>query len=207
MKARCSKRSRSCILCAMSSWCRAPQPPSSSSVRWKPAGWRLFPIYAVRAAFTETQAALLLTVMGIGNMIFQIPVGMLSDKMKDKRPLLAGMAFMGLIGSLMLPVLSHSWLLMAGVLLFWGGCVAGLYTVGLSHLGSRLTGSDLAAATPHSSSVTPWVPLRVLRSSARPSMWPETTALPGPLRASSAFMQCFRRADCFSFESGVDFSS
>ena len=35
---------------------------------------------------------------------------------------------------------------MAIVLLFWGGCVSGLYTVGLSHLGSRLTGADLAAA-------------------------------------------------------------
>lgn len=109
-------------------------------------GLALFPIYAVRAAFTESQAALLLTVMGIGNVIFQIPVGLLSDRMKDKRPLLAAMAFMGLIGSLMLPVLAHSWILMATVLLFWGGCVAGLYTVGLSHLGSRLIGSDLAAA-------------------------------------------------------------
>ncbi len=109
-------------------------------------GLALFPIYAVRASFTESQAALLLTVMGIGNVIFQIPVGLLSDRMKDKRPLLAAMAFMGLIGSLMLPVLVHSWILMATVLLFWGGCVAGLYTVGLSHLGSRLTGSDLAAA-------------------------------------------------------------
>ncbi|MNL40738.1 hypothetical protein D3C87_1631080 [compost metagenome] len=32
------------------------------------------------------------------------------------------------------------------MLLFWGGCVSGLYTVGLSHLGSRLQGADLAAA-------------------------------------------------------------
>lgn len=71
-------------------------------------GLALFPIYAVRASFTESQAALLLTVMGIGNVIFQIPVGLLSDRMKDKRPLLAAMAFMGLIGSLMLPVLVHS---------------------------------------------------------------------------------------------------
>ncbi|TCU17349.1 MFS transporter [Rhizobium sullae] len=109
-------------------------------------GLSLFPIYAIRANFTESQAALLLTVMGIGNVIFQIPVGMLSDRISDKRPLLAAMAFMGLIGSLMLPLLSHSWIMMAGVLLFWGGCVAGLYTVGLSHLGSRLRGSDLAAA-------------------------------------------------------------
>ncbi|MGO7690378.1 hypothetical protein ACC696_38200, partial [Rhizobium ruizarguesonis] len=47
---------------------------------------------------------------------------------------------------MMLPLLLNNWLLMAGLLLFWGGCVSGLYTVGLSHLGSRLTGSDLSAA-------------------------------------------------------------
>ncbi|MBB4482119.1 MULTISPECIES: MFS transporter [Rhizobium] len=109
-------------------------------------GLSLFPIFAVRAHFTESQAALLLTMMGVGNVIFQIPLGLLSDRIPDKRPLLAGMALMGFIGSMMLPLLVDNWLLMAGLLLFWGGCVSGLYTVGLSHLGSRLTGSDLAAA-------------------------------------------------------------
>ncbi|MHC2728613.1 MFS family permease [Rhizobium leguminosarum] len=109
-------------------------------------GLSLFPIFAVRAHFTESQAALLLTMMGVGNVIFQIPLGLLSDRIADKRPLLAGMALMGFIGSMMLPLLLDNWLLMAGLLLFWGGCVSGLYTVGLSHLGSRLTGSDLAAA-------------------------------------------------------------
>ncbi|MBB3917867.1 MFS transporter [Rhizobium fabae] len=109
-------------------------------------GLSLFPIFAVRAHFTESQAALLLTMMGVGNVIFQIPLGLLSDRISDKRPLLACMALMGFVGSMMLPVLVNNWLLMAGILLFWGGCVSGLYTVGLSHLGSRLTGSDLAAA-------------------------------------------------------------
>ncbi|MCO6177913.1 MULTISPECIES: MFS transporter [Ciceribacter] len=109
-------------------------------------GLSLFPIYATRTGFTEAQAALLLTVMGIGNMVFQIPLGMLSDKLKDRRLLLSIMAVIGLCGSLALPWLSQSWALMALVLLFWGGCVSGLYTVGLSHLGSRLTGADLAAA-------------------------------------------------------------
>ncbi|AIC26827.1 MULTISPECIES: MFS transporter [Rhizobium] len=109
-------------------------------------GLSLFPIFAVRAHFTESQAALLLTMMGVGNVIFQIPLGLLSDRISDKRPLLAGMALMGFVGSMMLPLLVDNWLLMAGLLLFWGGCVSGLYTVGLSHLGSRLTGSDLAAA-------------------------------------------------------------
>ena len=56
------------------------------------------------------------------------------------------MALVGMVGAASLPLLSQNWLLMAVVLLFWGGCVSGLYTVGLSHLGSRLTGADLAAA-------------------------------------------------------------
>jgi MFS family permease len=109
-------------------------------------GLSLFPIYATRAGFSEPQAALLLTVMGIGNMAFQIPLGMLSDRMKDRRRLLTIMAVIGLVGALCLPLISHSWVLMATVLFLWGGCVAGLYTVGLSHLGSRLVGADLAAA-------------------------------------------------------------
>jgi MFS family permease len=109
-------------------------------------GLSLFPIYATRAGFSEPQAALLLTVMGIGNMAFQIPLGMLSDRMKDRRSLLTIMAVIGLVGALLLPLVSQNWLMMATVLLLWGGCVAGLYTVGLSHLGSRLHGADLAAA-------------------------------------------------------------
>lgn len=109
-------------------------------------GLSLFPVYATRAGFTESQAALLLTVMGVGNFLFQIPLGLLSDHMKDRRKLLSIMALVGMVGAASLPLLSQNWLLMAVVLLFWGGCVSGLYTVGLSHLGSRLTGADLAAA-------------------------------------------------------------
>ncbi|MCM2473804.1 MFS transporter [Rhizobium sp. CG5] len=109
-------------------------------------GLSLFPIYATRTGFTESQAALLLTAMGVGNMVFQIPLGMLSDKLKDRRLLLSLMAVIGLFGALLLPLLTSNWVLMAVVLLFWGGSVSGLYTIGLSHLGSRLTGSDLAAA-------------------------------------------------------------
>jgi len=109
-------------------------------------GLSLFPIYASRSGFTEAQSALLLTVMGIGNMACQIPIGMFSDRLRDRRPLLTAMAVTGLVGSLAIPYLMHSWLLMAVILFFWGGCVSGLYTVGLAHLGSRLKGADLAAA-------------------------------------------------------------
>ncbi|MDW9413429.1 MFS transporter [Sinorhizobium meliloti] len=109
-------------------------------------GLSLFPIFGTRAGFSESQAALLLTVMGVGNFIFQIPLGMLSDRVKDRRTILSALTLIGLVGALFLPTLVENWFLMALVLLFWGGCVSGLYTVGLSHLGSRLQGADLAAA-------------------------------------------------------------
>ncbi len=109
-------------------------------------GLSLFPIYATREGFNELQAALLLTVMGIGNMVFQIPIGLLSDRMKDRRTMLALMAFAGVCGTLALPLLVDRWILVAALLLFWGGLVSGMYTVGLTHLGSRLKGADLVAA-------------------------------------------------------------
>ncbi|MCM2455214.1 MFS transporter [Rhizobium sp. CG4] len=109
-------------------------------------GLSLFPIYATREGFNESQAALLLTVMGVGNMAFQIPIGLLSDRLKDRRLLLGLMALLGFVGTLTLPFLVQSWALLASMLLLWGGCVSGMYTVGLTHLGSRLTGSDLVSA-------------------------------------------------------------
>ena len=60
--------------------------------------------------------------------------------------MLAVRAVIGFIGALCLPFLHASWVLMALTLLFWGGSVSGLYTVGLAHLGARLKGSDLANA-------------------------------------------------------------
>lgn len=109
-------------------------------------GLSLFPIYAGRTGFSETQGALLLTMIGLGNVIFQIPLGMIADRTADRRVLLSLFAVIGLIGSLALPILVHSWLFTAIILLFWGGCVAGLYTVGLAHLGEKFDGADLASA-------------------------------------------------------------
>lgn len=109
-------------------------------------GLSLFSVFATGAGLSEPQWSQLLSIMGIGNIVFQIPLGLLSDRMKDKRPLLTILALVGLIGSLMMPSFAQNWYLMALILFLWGGSVSGLYTVGLSHLGSRLKGSDLAAA-------------------------------------------------------------
>jgi hypothetical protein len=110
------------------------------------ASLALFPIYGSRLGYTEAEAALLLTAVGLGNVVLQIPLGLLSDRMRDRRHLLAACAAIGLVGMLALPLIAESWYASAALLFVWGGVVAGLYTVGLAHLGSRLSGRDLASA-------------------------------------------------------------
>ncbi|QPC88700.1 MFS transporter [Mesorhizobium sp. NBSH29] len=109
-------------------------------------GFALFPIYGNRIGYTEAEAAQLLTMIGLGNVLMQIPLGLISDRIRDRRILLAICAAVGLAGMMVLPALGNNWHLTAGMLFIWGGVVAGLYTIGLAHLGSRLTGRDLASA-------------------------------------------------------------
>ena len=109
-------------------------------------GFALFPIYGNRIGYSESDAALLLSMIGLGNVILQIPLGMLSDRIGDRRILLAACAAVGLIGMLALPWFATNWAIAAAVLFVWGGVVAALYTVGLAHLGTRLTGRELASA-------------------------------------------------------------
>ncbi len=109
-------------------------------------GFALFPIYGARIGYSETDAALLLSMIGLGNVMLQIPLGMVSDRIGDRRHLLLGCAVIGLIGTFLMPLAAFDWHVMAGLLFIWGGVVAALYTIGLAHLGSRLSGRDLASA-------------------------------------------------------------
>lgn len=103
------------------------------------------PVHNVRLGYSEHEATLLLSAITLGNVLMQVPLGWLSDKM-DRRRLL----FLLATGSALLSVA-----LVAGPPGFWrfavllfalGGVGGAIYTVGLAHLGSRFTGADLAAA-------------------------------------------------------------
>lgn len=109
-------------------------------------GFALFPVYGLRVGYDEAGAALLLTMVGLGNVVLQIPLGILSDRVRDRRTILLACAAIGLAGMALLPFIAHDWHLTAAMLFAWGGVVAGLYTVGLAHLGSRLTGRQLVQA-------------------------------------------------------------
>ncbi|MBZ9655704.1 MFS transporter [Phyllobacterium lublinensis] len=109
-------------------------------------GFALFPVFGARIGYSEANAALLLTTIGLGNVLLQIPIGLLSDHVNDRRKILLACALIGLAGMCVLPFISANWYLVAALLFVWGGVVAGLYTVGLAHLGSQLTGRELASA-------------------------------------------------------------
>lgn len=103
------------------------------------------PVYALRLGYDEQMAALLVAAVAVGNIVAQVPLGLLSDRM-DRRLLLL---FIGIAGTLMAGIVwvssSNIYLLMP-TLGLWGGIVVGLYSVGLTHLGARLSGADLASA-------------------------------------------------------------
>ena len=84
--------------------------------------------------------------MGLGNVALQIPIGLWSDKVSDRRIVLLACALIGVIGAVLIPLTAQIGWVLAIVLFIYGGIISGMYTVGLAHLGSRLKGTDLAQA-------------------------------------------------------------
>lgn len=103
------------------------------------------PVYGLRLGYGEQVAALLVMAVALGNIVAQLPLGMLSDRM-DRRRLLLYVALGGIASAGLVAAVSSEKYLLMPALGLWGGLVAGLYAVGLTHLGARLTGNDLASA-------------------------------------------------------------
>lgn len=109
------------------------------------SGMAFLAIYGARLGFEEATALSFVTALAIGGILFQVPIGHIADRM-DRRRLLVGCALAGAIGFAALPLVSSSHVLLFIVLLLAGGITGGLYTVGLTHLGSRYRGAELASA-------------------------------------------------------------
>lgn len=109
------------------------------------AAFALFPVYGTKVGLSKETAALMISALALGNVVFQIPLGLLSDRV-DRRRLLLVCAAIGIGGALALPVTANDPAILFAVLLLWGGIVAGFYTVGLALLGARYAGAELASA-------------------------------------------------------------
>lgn len=105
----------------------------------------MLPLFGLRLGYDETTAAFLPATVNVGAVLLLIPLGILADRY-DRRRLLLICGTVGLVGALAIIPASASPLALSIVLLIWGGIVAGLYTIGLTHLASRFQGDDLVAA-------------------------------------------------------------
>jgi MFS family permease len=106
----------------------------------------LLPVLGLRLGFEASSAALLVSAMALGNVVSQVPIGWLSDKM-DRRIVLTGLAIGAIAASVWLALAAapESTRLFA-ILMLWGGLVGGFYTVGLAHLATRFPPENLVGA-------------------------------------------------------------
>ncbi|MFO1116868.1 MAG: MFS transporter [Beijerinckiaceae bacterium] len=105
----------------------------------------LLPVHALRNGFDAQTGAMLVTVFAFGNVVFQVPVGIASDRF-DRNRLIVVIALIGLVGALVLLALGAHFLAFSIALFVWGGFAGGLYMLGLAELGARYKGADLASA-------------------------------------------------------------
>ena len=104
------------------------------------------PIYAVGRGVEEADAIRLLTVMALGSMALQYPIGWLADRVSN-RALIAAMAVALLGGSAGLPwVLPYPAVSVAFMFLY-GGALGALYTLSLVLVGRQFKGADLGGAS------------------------------------------------------------
>ncbi|UXN58495.1 MFS transporter [Phyllobacterium zundukense] len=108
------------------------------------AGLSLLPLYAIQLGWPEQSATFLLTVLLIGSILLQLPIGWLGDRM-NRRILVVILAAISAAGALVWPAaLAHAWL--AYPLLFvWGGAFVGIYTITIAILGDRYEGGELVS--------------------------------------------------------------
>jgi MFS family permease len=109
------------------------------------ASTSLLPIYGLRLGEPETIAALLAMAVALGNVVFQVPIGFISDKV-DRRGVLLACALIALVSTLLMPFAAASTIIFLALLVFWGGVIAGLYSVGLALVASHYRGAALAQA-------------------------------------------------------------
>lgn len=104
------------------------------------------PIYALNLGLDQASSLYLLTMMAIGGLAMQLPVGWLADHM-DRLLLVILCILFIIVGLLVMPwVIAITVWNMVFIFIF-GGVLASLYALALILLGERFSGADLASAT------------------------------------------------------------
>ncbi|ACB96587.1 major facilitator superfamily MFS_1 [Beijerinckia indica subsp. indica ATCC 9039] len=110
------------------------------------AAFGLLPLFALQANLGPAMGARLAGFFALGNVLFQIPLGLASDRF-ERRQLLLIISLLGLGGALLLPLVGPTHQnLFCGLLVIWGGVAGSLYPIGLAYLGAQYKGAELASA-------------------------------------------------------------
>jgi MFS family permease len=104
----------------------------------------LLPIYGLRHGATEATGSLMLTVLIVGNVLLQIPIGWLADRF-SRRYLLSWLAFATVAGCILLVWWIEGSTLIWPMLFVWGAVAFGTYTIAMTDLGDRFSGALLLA--------------------------------------------------------------
>ncbi len=108
------------------------------------AGMSFLPLYAMRVGWREEPATLLLSVLLLGAILLQLPIGWLGDRV-DRGKLVIGLGLASALGALAWPYLLHTPFLAYPLLFIWGGLFVGIYTIMMAVVGSRFQGGDLVS--------------------------------------------------------------
>ncbi|MCB1476254.1 MAG: MFS transporter [Rhodobiaceae bacterium] len=108
-------------------------------------GFSLLPVFALKSGLSSEAAAGLIAAIAAGGALLLIPLGHVADRADRRRLLLITAAISALlIGSL--PLLTQHYAALILVLVLYGGIAGSIYATGLTHIGARLKGGELAAA-------------------------------------------------------------
>lgn len=108
------------------------------------AGLTFMPIYAIRLGWDAASANLLLATIMLGAIVLQLPVGWLADR-RDRRRLVLELAAISTAGAALWPFVLHERVLAHALAFVWGGSFVGIYTLMITAVGSRFSGSALLA--------------------------------------------------------------
>jgi MFS family permease len=105
----------------------------------------LLPLFGIHAGLDEGAALLLVTVFMAGNVILQLPIGLLADRF-GRRFMLGICAATSCIGPLLLPRCLGVPLLLWPLLFVWGGTLYAFYSQGVALLGEEFAIENLPSA-------------------------------------------------------------
>ncbi len=105
----------------------------------------LLPLFGLHAGFGERMALSLLAVFMAGNVVLQVPIGLLADRF-GRRLLLAVCALLSALGPLLLQPFFATPALLWPLLFLWGGTLYAFYSQGVALLGAEFATEELATA-------------------------------------------------------------